>query len=97
MSYNLAEIQTGIEIYKLKQILDSGENDMFDNPIMKKYKIIYCFLDKNNAVQTDDYGCEMYYDDEVEAPSEAKAIEQFKEQFMYDDLAKPEIMEIIRR
>ena len=95
--YSLSEIAESICKYKEQQILDSGENDMFDNPIMKKYKIIYCFLDKNNAVQTDDYGCEMYFDDEVEAPSKAKAIEQFKEQFMYDDLAKPEIMEIIRR
>lgn len=36
MSYSLASIQIGIKIRKLKQLLESGENDMFDNPIDKK-------------------------------------------------------------
>lgn len=31
--FDCAEISNGITIYKLKQILDSGENDMFDEKI----------------------------------------------------------------
>lgn len=34
--YRLSEIQDAIRRYKLKQILDSGENDMFDNKIDRK-------------------------------------------------------------
>ena len=34
--YRLSEIQNAIREYKLKQILDSGENDMFDNKIDRK-------------------------------------------------------------
>ena len=76
-----------------------GHWDVCENQLelISKYKIIFCFLDKNNAVQTDEYGCEMYYDEEVVAESEEKAVEKFKEYFMYDNLAKPEIMDIIRR
>ena len=39
----------------------------------------------------------MYYDEEIEAKSQKEAIEKFKKQFIYDDLAKPEIMDVIRR
>ena len=31
--YSLSQIRDEIRIYKLKQILSSGENDMFDNKI----------------------------------------------------------------
>ena len=76
-----------------------GHWDVYANQLelISKYKIYYCFLDKNNAVQTDEYGCEMYYDEEVVAQNQKEAIEKFKEQFIYDDLAKPEIMDVIRR
>ena len=33
--YNLSEIRAKIKKYELQQILDSGENDMFDDPIDK--------------------------------------------------------------
>ena len=34
--YNLSEIRNKIKKYKLQQILDSGENDMFDDKIDRK-------------------------------------------------------------
>lgn len=34
--YCLSEIQEGIRKYKIRQILSSGENDMFDNKIDRK-------------------------------------------------------------
>ena len=34
--YKMSEIQQAIRNYKLKQILNSGENDMFDNKINRK-------------------------------------------------------------
>lgn len=64
--------------------------------LILKYKIIFCFLDKNNAVQTDDYGCEMYYDEEVEAESKEKAVKKFKEYFDNRKM-DVEIVDIIRR
>ena len=72
---------------------DVNENQL---ELISKYKIYYCFLDKNNAVKTDEYGCEMYYDEEVVAQNKKEAIEKFKEQFIYNGI-KPEIVEIIRR
>ena len=75
-----------------------GHWDVCENQLelTSKYKIYYCFLDKNNAVQTDEYGCEMYYDEEVVAQNQKEAIEKFNEQFIYNCI-KPEIVEIIRR
>lgn len=63
--------------------------------LISKYNIYYCFLDKKNAVQTDEYGCESYYVEEVEAQSQKEAIEKFNEQFIYNGI-KPEIVEIIK-
>ena len=34
--YNLSEIRNKIKKYKLQQILESGENDMFDDKIDRK-------------------------------------------------------------
>lgn len=75
-----------------------GHWDVCENQLelISKYKIYYCFLDKNNAVQTDEYGCEMYYNEEIEAKSQKEAIEKFNKQFIYNGI-KPEIVEIIRR
>ena len=94
---SLGEIAKEIRDYKIQGILDSGENDMFDEPIKKKYKIMFCFLDKNGMVERDKEEQEIYHDEEVEAESEEMAVKKFKEQFMYDDLIKPEIVEVIRR
>lgn len=96
MKLDINEIRERVMNYKLQQILDSGETDMFDDPIQKNYSIIYCFLKSDGSVQTDDYGCEMYHRDEIEAPSDEKAKEKFMEQFIYNGI-KPEIVDIIRR
>ena len=93
---SLGEIANEIREYKQKQLLDSGENTMFDEPIQKDYSIVFCFLTKDGRVQTDDYGCEIYYRDEIKAPSDEKAKEKFLEQFIYNEI-KPEIVDIIRR
>ena len=46
--YSLNEIQNAIRRYNLKQILSSGENDMFDNKIDKK-AVEKCLIDTENT------------------------------------------------
>ena len=76
-----------------------GHWDVCENQLelISKYKIIFCFLDKNNAVQTDEYGCEMYYDEEVVAESEEKAKQDFMAYFQAREIKNVEIVDIIRR
>ncbi len=55
--YSLSEIQEGIRRYKIRQILSSGENDMFDNKIDRKAVEEYLLqeeekVDKLNLKQT---------------------------------------------
>ena len=55
--YSLSEIQDGIRKYKIRQILSSGENDMFDNKIDRKVVEEYLLqeeekVDKLNLKQT---------------------------------------------
>ena len=50
--YNLSEIQDGIRMYKLKQILISGENDMFDNKIDRK-AVEECLVAENEKNEND--------------------------------------------
>lgn len=47
--YSLSEIQEGIKEYKIKQILSSGENDMFDNKIDRK-AVEECLLQEEEKV-----------------------------------------------
>ena len=55
--YSLSEVQEGIRRYKIRQILSSGENDMFDNKIDRKAVEEYLLqeeekVDKLNLKQT---------------------------------------------
>ena len=47
--YSLSKIQEGIKKYKIKQILSSGENDMFDNKIDRK-AVEECLLQEEEKV-----------------------------------------------
>ena len=104
------EIRNSIIAYKLKQVYESGETSMFDKELdrekMRKqieeltgeslYIIYYCFTTADGMIQTDDYGCEEYFDEEIWAESEEKAVEKFKKYFDNRKM-DVEIVDIIKR
>ena len=51
--YNLSEIRAKIKKYELQQILDSGENDMFDDKIDRK-KLEEAINEVNNKTESSD-------------------------------------------
>lgn len=57
-----------------------------------KYEFIFCFLKKDGSVETDEYDCEMYHRESVEAISATDALRKFYRKFEN----KPEIVEIIK-
>ena len=59
---------------------------------MGKYYIIFCFLQSDGRVETDECGCEIYHRDEVIAEDMEQAQKIFLEQFKE---VKPEIVEIV--
>lgn len=59
---------------------------------MKRYEIVYCFLDKNGYVESDEFG-EIIYKKRVKALNENHAIQVLKEEENF--IQEPEIMEVI--
>lgn len=59
-----------------------------------KFNVIFCFLKNDGSVETDDYGCEMYHREEVEAESKEQAVEKIKDLFKGFE-KQPEIVDIV--
>ena len=59
---------------------------------MKKYEVIYCFLDKNGYVESDEFG-EIVYKKRVKALDETHAVEVLKEKENF--IQEPQIIEVV--
>lgn len=58
------------------------------------YEIIWCFIDEEGLVQTDEYGCEQYFKDYIYAPDEQMALIALEKKENF--LIKPEIIQITK-
>jgi len=58
---------------------------------MRKYKVIFCFLDKNGFVERNKHG-EVYYSRLIQAYNKGEAIDKLREQEKF--LVEPEIVAV---
>lgn len=58
---------------------------------MRKYKVVFCFIDKDGYIETYNDGMEKYHIEEVQAYNGGEAMDKLREKFT---AKKPEIISV---